>query len=839
MTQPQNNAWQERVLTDQELTQVLANLGSLEAMKVLQRQLELRAINRGNVGREVDESFELSSAIDIIAEPTVEPVVAPVVEPAVEAVPEPVVEPRPESVVEPLPEPVAEPTPEPVAELAPPATAAPATAAPATDIAGALNALFANRQHVEFAPAPALPISNVAPKLEPISPAETQIEAAPIEVATPEEVVESVIVPENDGNPVFAGTNLDAYPPTEPGFLSSRAFAPAPVVSDDGQPVPSFSNPVPEKVEQVEEPAEATSQSQQEAPSEVAPEQPSTLEQPQVVAEPTQPEPAVVFAAEAASLPSAEEAVTAFEENYLTAPQPTLVDDVIFAVGGQIADEALSEELPAPVALAVPGEEVHDVPAEQPASAESAISATDTKKYRSAKSLLATWNGTGMLLVIASIGYVFASRQTSLISAAAGAFAALVMSGFGFGAAALSARRGRQPQAVLSRAVFGVNGASVPLVVVILARLTATASISILAAQAIRWFYPSIPISISIAGNTISVEVLIAAALLLVASLTAGMRKTVRYALVTVFAWASVLGALATVVLGAVLKPATFDLTGTFDFGSALSVASTLVIVLGLIWGTSAADESVDLAPTTMVPKLIAASLLNFTVFGLLALVAGYAFAALAPSGVYNMAVGAAFIFIIAISLANQMRRSTDAFRGFGLQQTKWWLLALVLIVVVAGAATVWALVPDTTVLDRFNGILPVVGVPVLAWLSSLGIDSVLRRSDFHEISLVRNYGFYGKVRVANLVGWILATAIGWGFISSNIPGFGWLGYLAKFLGVSSVASDANMGLWIAIAIGMLTPLLFTVGNIRNQEAEGRALAERHQELIDVLGISE
>lgn len=804
MTQPQNHEWQERVLTDQELTLVLANLGSLEAMAVLQRQLELRALNRGNVGRVVDESFELSTAIPIVAE-TAEP------EPVLEAIT---------------------------------TSAGPAP----TDIAESLNALFANRQRIEFSPTPALEITETPHTL--VEP-QAQLESRSESVSEAEQNLH--IPPEADGNPVFGASNLDAYPPTEPGFLSSRAFAPAPPETGADDFVPSFSNPVPSG--DSADTGEVTDSAQIE--SVYGSVESTTLEQPQVTialgdAQQQVPAQTPLYPEEAAELPSAEEAVTAFEENYLTAAQPTLVDDVIFAVGGEIVSEPSGEgeqdasteadsELPqVPLPPAEPEASVSASVPEVPVPTSQSLSSTaDSRQYRSARSLLATWNGTGMLLVVASLGFVLAGRHISFVSAAAGAFAALVMSGFGFGAAALSARRGRQPQAVLSRAVFGVNGASAPLAVVILARLAATASISILAAQAIIWFFPSIPQSLAIAGYSVNTSIVIAVTLLIVASLTAGMKKAVRYVLVAIFAWTSILGAAITVSLGATLKPSTFSLGGGFDFATALAVASTLVILLGLIWGTSAADESVDLAPTTMVPKLIAASLLNFTIFGLLALAAGYAFAALAPAGAYNVAVGSVFTVIIAVSLANQMRRSTDAFRGFGLQKTSWWLLTLVLLVVAAAAATLQLLIPATNVLDNVNGILPVVGVPVLAWLSAIGVDSVLRRADYHEISLVRNYGFYGKIRVANLIGWLLATAVGWGFISSSVPGFGWLGYLGKLLGVSQAASSANMGLWLAIAIGMLTPLIFTVGAIRNQEAEGRALAERHQELIDVLGIAE
>ena len=443
-------------------------------------------------------------------------------------------------------------------------------------------------------------------------------------------------------------------------------------------------------------------------------------------------------------------------------------------------------------------------------------------------------------MLLAATGFIAATNKASLLTTISAAFVALAISGFGFGTAALAARRGRQPQAVLSRAVFGVNGAAVPLTVVILARLAATATIALLASQALNFFYPMpAKLPLNIGGYQVPTSILVVVVLLIIGAVTAGFNNKYRYRLAAVFAYTSVGAAVVAIIAGLIANPALFAGGGEFDFSAALGLASAIVILVGIIWGTSAADESPDLAPTTAVPKLIAASLLNFEVVGLLSVVAGYVFANLSLGAVANYAVGAVFAVVLIVSFANQLRRNTDAFRGFGLQTTPGWLLVLVLVVIAAAAVGISALVSSSQIWFGFAGFLPVVGVPVLAWLATLGVDTVLRREDFHEISLVRNYGFYGKVRLANLIGWVVATVVGWGFISSSVAGFGWLGYLAGLLGVSNSGLQSNMGLWLAMGIGAVTPLIFTIPKIREQEAEGLALEERRRELIDVLGIVE
>ncbi|MEY4743591.1 MAG: hypothetical protein RIR34_930 [Actinomycetota bacterium] len=853
---PEPAAWQSRVLTDAELAQVLAKASSLESMDILQKQLELRASSRGEVGRELDEDFVVTTANQIIDVPQV------VSDPAE---PMPADSTRAVPIAEESVSPAeAEPTPAVVEVQVEPAPVAPAVPqlAPAASIADSLNALFANRQRVTFEAAPALevkPVAHVVPATAEV-PVVEAIESEPVAPAVEES-------PSAPAAPVFASPATDPYPPTEPGFLSSRSFAPEPVSSDTQSIfIPTFTNPVPpegftgiilDSPEPEARPATEDSETQNEVPNvqeaEVASQvsavldaidlanspvesgatgsesqeggQVTTAEQPVFTGSERAPDAAVnpEYEAQAAQIPSAEEAITAFEETFLTEPQPTLVDDVIASVSAAVANAPMAPE-----------------PEVQAADSVASPAVDPLGGYRSPRSLLATWNGNGILLLLAATGFIAATNKASLLTTISAAFVALAISGFGFGTAALAARRGRQPQAVLSRAVFGVNGAAVPLTVVILARLAATATIALLASQALNFFYPMpTKLPLNIGGYQVPTSILVVVVLLIIGAVTAGFNNKYRYRLAAVFAYTSVGAAVVAIVAGLIANPSLFAAGGEFDFSAALGLASAIVILVGIIWGTSAADESPDLAPTTAVPKLIAASLLNFEVFGLLSVVAGYVFANLSIGTIGNYAVGAVFAVVLIVSFANQLRRNTDAFRGFGLQSTPGWLLVLVLIVIAGAAVGISVIVSSSQIWFGFAGFLPVVGVPVLAWLATLGVDTVLRREDFHEISLVRNYGFYGKVRLANLIGWVVATAVGWGFISSSVAGFGWLGYLAGLLGVSNSGLQSNMGLWLAMGIGAVTPLIFTIPKIREQEAEGLALEERRRELIDVLGIVE
>ncbi|MDE2409147.1 MAG: hypothetical protein KGL72_02445 [Actinomycetales bacterium] len=735
------NDWQSRLMSDDELQHVLANLGALEGMQVLQRQLELRSQSHEASS---DLREEVSSHPELGLTDVVQIIDAPM-------------SPEPEVKAEPQ-----------VQETA-----------PATDIAGSLNALFANRQQVSFEP------------------------VAPLEVSeTPRVVPEAVANPGYNPVPLESNTN---------SFF-----------------IPTFSNPLPgtESIEVVTpmaqpiDPAKVSSSKSDEEPVATAetPVAAPLVQTPPVAEWESSQEPAL-------EIPSAEEAITAFEEADTTSTaQPNLVDDVILSVGGEL-DESL--EIP----LVEPAASVAATVTAEAIGSELGQTSPQPKRLKSGLGkLIATWNGTGNLLFLIAAGFATASMHFSLATVLVGAFGALAVTGFGFGTAALSAKRGAQPQATLSRAAFGVRAAAIPLVFVTIAGYAATSLASTFIVTGVHFFYPALP------GLVFGLPVqylLLGALLLLAAAATVFdgarrllMTRTVAY---VSFAWiAAVLG------FGISSTPKVLDL-GAVNSQQALALASVLLIVISIIWGTSAADETPQLATDLHPAKLLATGLLSHSIIGTIAVWAGFAFANVVWAPLVMQILGGLFALAAIAALSHQIRRIADSYSGFGLMGTRWWVVVGSLIIVAAGTVSMWLFVDPADLAPGVESLLPVAGVPVIAWLATYGVDTVLRRDEYHEVSLLRDYGFYGRVRVINLAGWIIATAVGLGFVESWVPGFAWLGYIAHPLGYSATGLQADTGVWIAFAIGVIAPL-FTVGAIREQEAEGQALANRHKDLINVLG---
>ena len=751
------NDWQSRLLSDEELQRTLANLGALEGMQVLQRQLELRSQSHeasGELRGEVSSHLELGLT-DVV----------PVVE---------------DSAVEQADKPAKA---QPVQPLQ--------TVGNTDDIAGNLNALFANRQTVKFEPSAVLPVSEIPHEVPQVAASNPGYSPVPLESNTA-----SFFIP-TFAQPLPGTESIEVITPMVQPIDPAKVSAPA--AFDTAAEVSTIPDAEAEAVQTAENPLAAP------------------IAQANPVAEWESAQ------STADEIPSAEEAITAFEEAETTSnAQPTLVDDVILSVGGEL-DHSIEIPLiePAPV-------EIEDSDLDQDAQ-----TPTERKTKRSKTGLgklIATWNGTGNLLFLIAAGYVAASLKFSLATALVGAFGALAVTGFGFGTAALSAKRGAQPQATLSRAAFGVRAAAIPLAIVTIAGYAATSLAGTYIVTGFHFFYPSLP------GTLLGarVEYLLLGGLLLLAAFATGIDGARRLLMTRVIAYASFLWIIAVLGVSFYSSPSALTL-GQVNSQQALALASVLLIVISIIWGTSAADETPELAKDLHPAKLLATGLLSHSVIGTLAVLAGFGFASVAWPAATLQILGAVFGLAAIAAMSHQIRRIADSYSGFGLVGTRWWVVVGSLAIVAAGSVSMWLFVAPKDLGPAVESLLPVAGVPVIAWLATYGVDTVLRRDDYHEVSLLRDYGFYGRVRIANLVGWVLASVVGLGFVESRVPGFQWLGYLAHPIGYSATGLQADTGVWIAFAIGVLAPL-FTIGAIRQQEAEGQALARRHKDLINVLG---
>jgi len=772
-----DNEWQTRVLSDDEIQALLQTLGPLEGMSVLQRQFELRSAEAAVALEAHASSSSALQSLDERATPTDSGVDTAVDSEAVAA---------PGAVSS-----------QPASDL---------------DIVNNLNAIFASQNKsnegstplsspVESADRSGYPEAHsgkVEAKYErtadnPAAVSGSEFSPRHIEAETKNQFIPTFSnpLPDTENVVVVTPMALPSQPIAPPAPLVVDAVAfPAVPEFDSQSASPALAN-AKNGDEVVEEIDEAGSQENFDA----GPDESSHVE--------SAPASSTVFAAE--------ESVLVIEE------QPHgdsgLVDSVIIESGG------VEDEVPATAS-----EEIVKAGATEAATGKSGV-----------LDLLATWNGTGSLLFLAAAGYVAGANGYNLTSIIVGAFAALVIAGFGFGTAALAARRGRQPQSTTSRAAFGVRGAAIPLVFIIIARFAATAMATVGVALALRWYVPAIANEIKFAGyywDGLSVTVV---GVLLLATVLTILGTLAHLAVTRFVSILSVVGLAAVSAFAIANNASIIGNPGTVDSGHALAIASVVIIFISVVWGTTATDETPNLRNRLVAPKLLASGVLNFTILGVGATVTGFLYSKSYFGLQVATGVSVLFALLATFALAHQIKRSADSFSGFGLQKTRWWVVLLSSLFVGAAALVAHLSVAEPQLVSAALSLLPVAGVPVVAWLAIFGMDTVLRTDDYHEVSLLRNYGFYGKFRLVNLFGWLSGVALGFGFLDSNVPGFTWLGYLAKALNLSLTGLQADMGVWIAFLVGLVSPL-FTIPAIRDQEAEGRALRARHTELLNIAG---
>jgi purine-cytosine permease-like protein len=110
-----------------------------------------------------------------------------------------------------------------------------------------------------------------------------------------------------------------------------------------------------------------------------------------------------------------------------------------------------------------------------------------------------------------------------------------------------------------------------------------------------------------------------------------------------------------------------------------------------------------------------------------------------------------------------------------------------------------------------FQGFLITLGVPIAAWCGVMLTD------------LFTPSGRYGDVRWDAIGLVVLGTVLGWGLVTNASAGWlGWQGYLLGPFGLGGkdgAWAFANLGVLVALAVGLLGTLLTARGRIRTQEA--------------------
>jgi len=434
----------------------------------------------------------------------------------------------------------------------------------------------------------------------------------------------------------------------------------------------------------------------------------------------------------------------------------------------------------------------------------------------------------------AAVFAVGMSLRQSIVSVLAG----VALSFIPLGLTTLAGRRSGQPTMVISRSAFGLLGNIAPAAIALIARLFWGA--------VLLWLLAS-SVAIVLIGSDLGGGLGDRQLLLIALALSFLIALVIAFAGYPLFARVQLILSILSgiLVVGLIVFTAEFvDISQalTTPDGSWLLTITGAVLVfsfLGLVWAHSGADlaryqRPSSNGPASMLSASFGAALPAFALIAYGALLAA-SDPALArgflasPLDTLLMLLPAWYplplLFAAVLSLLSGITLSLYsggfALQAMGIRLPRQW--AIVVVAVLLGAlAILFAFGVDGGINELFRDVATTLAVPTAAWAGIFASETMIRTRKLDSAALLNRGGAYADVRWVNLGAFVVISAIGFALTSATISWLSWQGYGFAALGVESTSELAatDMGVLVALALGLLTPIVLGIPAIRRQEAE-------------------
>jgi purine-cytosine permease-like protein len=196
------------------------------------------------------------------------------------------------------------------------------------------------------------------------------------------------------------------------------------------------------------------------------------------------------------------------------------------------------------------------------------------------------------------------------------------------------------------------------------------------------------------------------------------------------------------------------------------------------------------------------------------------------------------FVVALGVSIVQLISASLYSLSGslIGLVRTPGWISQLVIVLAVTATVLVPSYLVAVTVLqESILELLLLAGVVAAAWIGIVVSDALARTRGYHEVSLTREYGFYGRVNASNSIGFLLAVALGYGYLDGGPQLSVWTGYLGNLTPDIFEIAGSNIGIAMAFGLAVLFPVILGIPRIRKQEHNLSELDQRREELKEFL----
>jgi len=460
----------------------------------------------------------------------------------------------------------------------------------------------------------------------------------------------------------------------------------------------------------------------------------------------------------------------------------------------------------------------------------------DHRVGRSAR-LFWLWFASNSSILSIGLGATVFAVGMSLRQSIVAVLAGVALSFIPLGLTTLAGKRSGQPTMVVSRATFGVVGNVVPAVLALVTRVYWGAVLLWLLASSVAIVLVGSGLDTAIGERQlllISVAIAFLVALLVA---FAGYPLFSRVQLVL----SIVSGALIVGLIAFTWKYVNIGTALSTPDGSWVLTISGAVLVfsfVGLVWAHSGADLARYQRPGTsgaasMLWATFGTTLPTFALIGYGALLAasdpgiakGFVLAPLdtiarmLPAW-YPFPLIAATVLSLLSGVVLTLYSGGFALQAIGVRVRRQW--SIVIVAVLLGAlALVLTFGVTGGMSELFRDLATTLAVPTAAWAGIFGAEMMIRNRRFESDSLVRRGGIYADVRWVNLVALVLISAIGYGLTTATVTWLSWQGYAFTLLGMplDSPLAASDLGVLVALAFGILTPLVAGVPAIRRQEA--------------------
>ncbi len=411
----------------------------------------------------------------------------------------------------------------------------------------------------------------------------------------------------------------------------------------------------------------------------------------------------------------------------------------------------------------------------------------------------------------------------------------------------LTARRTKRGLAVASRATFGVFGAILPGLVLLVVGLASLSAVSIGGTKLLNNTVVGLPAFdstlFSVGSLEIKTESIVSIVLVVVASVLAifggSFTRWLKISLGGILLLAFIVFAGLTVTGIDYL-----NLAGVFQLDKFLLIAPLFAILMSVfsygLDGESVAAASWGAKTKSLTwPIFIFGFLLPLLTYGhMAALLNGHSFkdpsqviefllsvgGGVAPTILVDSAILAivSLIFVGVSKLIEALKTLGTNHIGFGLAT----LVAVVFILTVT-AQTLFLPAALAVNLSLTAFLL----IPAAAWIGMILTETLMRRGAYHDASLTRSYGFYGSVNWFAGVGFLVATAVGFS-VCQPIGSLTWLGFLSNSTGLSL---RFDVAAYVAILVSVLYTLATGFPRILRQQRETKQVEDRRFDLVDVV----